>query len=175
MFDNISLIGTKPPAIVLQTRRGADINNSQSLPPDEPSIRKDHHLASQHPYWELRRQAYGLCNCAGVVWGNRRTAIYEQTEWELILKDDGYRRFSHTQRDPLSPGDLVLYRMQNSDKFLHVGMIIKLVEGLSEPSPFLISKWNDCSREVVHQLHDVPQQYRSFGYQVEYWTDRDPI
>ncbi len=78
--------------------------------------------------WEVRRGPTGVYNCAGHVWASRRTAIHETEDIEAILRDDGYRVLE--QKESPRPGDLVLYRLADTDEPFHVGQVIEMREML---------------------------------------------
>jgi len=119
--------------------------------------------------WKQRKPATGGYNCAGHVWASRRTAILEPEAWRLILMDDGYRRLPDSEEP--SPGDLVLYVDRRDNGFLHVGEILELRESIGRRAPWVLSKWNSTSGEVMHYVHDVPFRMQ-FDVRCEYWSDR---
>jgi hypothetical protein len=103
------------------------------------------------------------------VWASRRTAICELEAWRFILMDDEYRRLSDSEEP--SPGDLVLYVDRQDNGFLHVGQILELREWTGRRVPWVLSKWNSTSGEVMHYVHDVPIRVQ-FDVRWEYWSDR---
>ena len=119
-----------------------------------------------------RKPACGVYNCAGHVWASRRTTILEDFAWNMVLADDGYRQLD--QGEPPAPGDLVIYR-DREHGFLHVGMIAELRQGItaeSPPIPWVLSKWDSTSGEVLHHFADVPFAKQGFALVIECWTDR---
>jgi hypothetical protein len=176
MFESALLLGTTERSIVVQTHRGRDIQNSIEPPVGDAERRKYERLLQQFGQnWVRRKPATGVYNCAGHVWASRRTSIFEESEYEAILKDDGYRQLEEGER-PLV-GDLVLYRDQDARiGFLHVGIIVELRPGITAESPripWVLSKWDSASGEVLHQLTDAGHFYRApFAPVAEYWTER---
>lgn len=132
-------------------------------------------LVSAHPGWEIRKRACGVYNCFGHVWASRRTAVYEESEVERILADDGYRVLASAET-PLQ-GDLALYALVAGGDLLHVGLVVELRRisssggsPLGHGAPWVLSKWNDVSGEVVHHVNDVP--FPADEFSVAFWTDR---
>lgn len=174
MFEYAKLIGTPPEGIALETRRKHAIKNQQAPDPDYQSQRVDQLRKDQHPAWELRKNCTGLYNCYGQVWASRRTAIYDADQLEIIRNDDGYTELRDDERP--ERGDLAVYRATNGGRsIMHVGLVVELrqlsVGGIIlDPTPWILSKWNDASSEVVHHFNDVPWDTGSFT--LSYWTDR---
>ena len=175
MFEVAHLLGPTERSIVLQTQRGRDVKNSVEPPIGEPQRRKYELLLQRFGQnWVRRKPATGVYNCAGHVWASRRTSIFEESEYEKILLDDGYHKLGRAE--PFAPGDLVLYRDQDPKiGFLHVGMILEVRSGIAGGSPSLpwvLSKWDSASGEVLHYVHDVPFNRPPFSPVTEYRTDR---
>jgi hypothetical protein len=173
MFEEAQLLGSTERSIVVQTRRGREVKNLIELEPGEREQRKYERLFKQYGrYWVRRKPASGVYNCAGHVWASRRTAIFEESAWEMILQDDAYRKLPSGEQ-PM-PGDLVIYRDSNVG-FLHVGMILELRSGITQESsriPWVLSKWDSTSGEVLHHVQDVPFNQQHFTFLWEYWSDR---
>jgi hypothetical protein len=166
VFETVRLVGSDEVEIPVYTRRNRAVHNSQ--PPavvDERLREKYARLLAAHPTWEPRKVACGVYNCSGHVWASRRTAIYDQPEIDKILNDDGYRTFRDGEQPAL--GDLILYYMGES--FCHVGIVFELrsinLPGLPvimpgvvphQPTPWILSKWDDTSGEVFHHWQHVP-------------------
>lgn len=174
MFEFLKLSGSSEKGIEVQTKRGTSIPNLQAPPPDARTIQVFQALLHKHRQWVLRKEACGLYNCAGHVWASRRTAIYDQPSFELILREDDYRVLLSGEAP--HHGDLVLYRIAGNGNILHVGVVSELRE-LTVPGslpdsatriPWILSKWNDTTGEVLHHYRDVPWS----EYEVFFWTDR---
>jgi hypothetical protein len=91
----------------------------------------------------------------------------------VILREDGYRRLSNGERK--APGDLVLYVEQTGDEILHVGTILQLRQGVAQDAeriPWVLSKWDSKSGEVIHKAYDVPYESQGIPFRIEWWTDR---
>jgi hypothetical protein len=72
-------------------------------------------------------------------------------------------------------GDLVLYADEETSEHIHVGMIMEMRDGVSRESPkipWVLSKWNSTSGEVMHYVSDVPYGKQRIQAKIEYWTDR---
>src|SRR4051812_42504553 len=108
MISGIIRGGSTERSITLQTHLGNNIKNLVELPPGPREINKFKKILSKHSSWEVRRPPYGVCNCVGHVWANRRTCVVSEIESNVILlfKDDGYRVFD-CKNETVWPGDLV--------------------------------------------------------------------
>jgi hypothetical protein len=170
MKDQLALIalsGTPPRSIVVQTKAGNDIENSQALPPSADNLRviarMEERFAGQ---WQRRTVATGTYNCAGHVWASRRTSIYEKPEWTKVLSDDGYRQISDEE---IFIGDLALYALEG--RFLHVALIVQIQYVGNSRVPRLLSKFSDFSGEYLHRLREI--DLAAFpNYEISFWTDR---
>ncbi len=177
MFEELKLLGATERSIVVQTRKGTPIDNLVEIEPGEPERRRYRLLLEKFGRnWEERKPATGVYNCAGQVWASRRTSILSEGAWHTILTEDGYRHL----RDVETPaaGDLVLYASEDVGGYLHVGMILKVQDGISRESPripWILSKWNSTSGEVMHHAHDVPYDMQKMPFRIECWTDRPAV
>jgi len=175
MFEEIKLLGPAERSIVVQTRTGTAIKN---VVEPEPGLQQQRHyqllLEKYGQRWQPRKPATGGYNCAGHVWTSRRTGLFDPKDWRIILKEDGYRQLPQQER-PL-PGDLVLYVDQGNEEILHVGELLELRPGVapqSESIPWVLSKFNATSGEVMHYVGDVSfWESQGFLVRIEYWTDR---
>lgn len=114
--------------------------------------------------WQVRAPIDVHYNCAGHVWGSRRTSIYKLKEWIKILEEDGYSRTS----SPV-PDDIVIYYMDDGS-MAHVARVHQLIPSDFGPSvAVVVSKWGDMGGEVCHFVHEVPHSIRA---KYEFWTDR---
>jgi hypothetical protein len=173
VFETVRLFGSDEAGIHLHTRRNRPILNSQAPATLDDRLRQKYaRLLGQHQRWEPRKASCGVYNCSGHVWASRRTAIYDQPEIEKILDDDGYRALRDAEQFMLS--DLVLYYVRGS--FYHVGVVAELrpviVSGAAagQPTPWILSKWDDSSGEVLHHWLDTP--WANDNPRTEFWTDR---
>jgi hypothetical protein len=160
MFEIARLVGTPPKRFILQTRERRDVANSQSCEPDEKTRTLYHGFRKPHPFWKNRKAACGVYNCAGLVWANRRTSIYDENEYSKILNDDGYR--SIASEEQLQPGDIVIYLRRTADNLrntLHVGIVLCLDKVGATTFKWILSKWSDQYGEDIHKLKDVPEHY----------------
>ena len=176
MFEEVRLLGSTERQIVVQTHKGREVENHIEPEPGEQQRRKVKLLFKKYgASWLKRKPACGVYNCAGHVWASRRTSIFEDSDWDMILTDDGYRKLQ-TGESPW-PGDLVIYRDRSSG-YLHVGMILALAEGITPDSPripWVLSKWDSASPEVIHYFYSTPWLQQGFSVEAEYWTDRPSL
>ena len=159
MFE-IANLSSEPRSLSLVTSRNNDIKNYVAPEPAEKHVQAFNAIRARYS-WTERRPAYGICNCAGLVWASRRAAIDSQDAWNLILLDDNYRRL-HLDETPM-PGDLVIYEESKSG-FLHVGVVLELaplIHSSSNYSTRVLSKLSDSYGEVIHREHDILAWYRS--------------
>ena len=173
MFDQQKLIGQNKRMLRLDTRTGQPIENEVAALPTKQSLAREQILATKFgTNWEKRIGLCGIYNCAGLVWASRRTAIYEDAEWDKIYQDDDYRELKGSEL-PM-PGDLAIYS-QNMVGYIHVGLVLSLGQGVlptGKPFPKILSKWGDASGEYIHYPGDVPFQGHFSDFQLKYWTDR---
>ena len=172
MFELARLIGTQQKRIVLQTRTGRNVENSQSPEPGAKINRAYENLLGDHFAWLNRKPACGIYNCFGLVWASRRTSIYDESEISKILTDDGYRQLENEIH--LQPGDVVLY-LRRTDKMhdtLHAAIVLKLEMIGTSVIPWVLSKWSDVYGEDIHALRDLPKGEHYRDCLVEFWTDR---
>lgn len=169
MLEKARLVGTPPKEIILQTRAGHCVPNSQSCEP-EARNRARYDMIRRNHAWVNRKPACGVYNCFGLVWASRRTAIYEEQSISQILIEDGYRLLQ-TDEQPL-PGDLVLYLHLSGEvrDTCHAAIIMKLEQRGPGMVPWLLSKWNDVCGEDIHAIRDVPPSLGNCA--IEFWTDR---
>jgi hypothetical protein len=172
MLELARLIGTPQKKIVLQTRAGRNIANSQSCEPGEIIHINYNRLSRQHPGWRRRKPACGIYNCFGLIWASRRTSIYDENEITKILIDDGYHRLDDETK--LLPGDIVIYlsRTDRERDTLHAAVILAMEMIGTAAIPFVISKWSDAYGEDIHALRDLPTGDHYRDCIIEFWTDR---
>lgn len=173
MLEMARLIGTPRGKIILQTRAGRNLENSQSCEPDA-RIRDRYNLFRRNHFsWVNRKPACGVYNCFGLVWASRRTSIYDESEFSKILTDDGYRQLALDEQP--QPGDIVLYLYQTGDTLrdtLHVAIVLELGKVGTSVVPRVLSKWSDVFGEDIHVLTDVPKNEYYRNCLIEVWTDR---
>jgi hypothetical protein len=115
---------------------------------------------------EMRRPATGHYNCHGLVFANRRGAIYSPEDVVHLIGDDGYRKVESNEQVRL--GDLAVY--YDGEQIDHTGIVIELrpVGGGGVTIPWVLSKWGPAG-EYIHNIHVSP-----YGSDVRYFTDRPP-
>lgn len=174
MFDSPILQGA-PRGIALETGKRTPIPNEVAPEPSQVNRERYNLLRAKHGQnWEERRSPYGACNCAGLVWAARRTAIYEGSAWDRILSDDGYREI---HEGSARVGDLAIYADPDPKVgFLHVGLVVSfdpVLTGSLNKVPRVLSKLSDFSGEIAHRAPDIMALYKSpLNAQIRYWTDR---
>ncbi len=173
MFDVQRLIGQNRQSLRLDTRAGQHIKNEVAPPPAQQSLAREQvWLNKFRAKWIKRIGPCGIYNCAGLVWASRRTAIYDDPEWDKIYQDDEYRELNGSE-SPM-PGDLAIYS-HSEVGYIHVGQVLSLEPGIlptGRPIPRILSKWDDASGEYIHFPGDVPFRDHFTDFQLRYWTDR---
>jgi hypothetical protein len=154
MFEEFRIRGTPITSIALETRARRRIDNSVSASASAEAI----------------QPAGGGYNCAGHIWASRRTAIYERKEWDKILSDDGYRQLR--DREPILPGDIVIYRDPDPGiGIIHFAEVMR-VENQRMNVVFALSKWCDWAGEYLHHVADIQFRQNFPDVHIEYWTER---
>jgi hypothetical protein len=170
MFGDVNILGTPPRGIKLQTRRGNDIANEAALAPEARHIRSFQDLLTVFNRWEVRCDPIGIYNCAGHVWASRRTSIYDDFAYRLIIDDDGYREISEAN---VRPGDITIYLDEEDREIYHVGLVVEmreLVVGGSTRVPWVLSKLGDSMGEVLHSAYDF--RLPNYSLRPRFWTER---
>jgi len=146
-------------SIVIQTRPGTDIPNSQETGPLLP---KDLLQANiyERTYTNVvfRTKPCGYYNCHGLTFASRRSWITEHSDVHLILKEDNYKEIS--QADAGS-GDVVVY-FEKGDP-LHSGIVVEVIRNAIIPDQKILSKWGGL-QECVHNLRDCPYSSQFVKY-----------
>jgi hypothetical protein len=174
LFDRARFIGTPSEGLALETRRRNRIGNAVGLEAVSYGQEKKFWAMVTALRWIARRPPTGVYNCAGHVWAARRTGIFEPSAWEMILTDDGYRALEEGD-EAVRQGDLVLYRLVDTNEIFHVGEVIEIrrLEGLGGKSvPWILSKLDATSGEVLHAVEQVPYKEQGLPFRIEFWTDR---
>ena len=174
VFEEAKLVGPTERSIVVQTREGTNITNVIEPEPGVQQRQFYRLLLQRHGrHWEERKPATGGYNCAGHIWASRRTALLDPSEWRVILREDGYRQLLN--REPKFPGDVVLYVERSTDEILHVARILRLRRGVAPGArriPWVLSKWDSKSGEVLHSAYDIPYNDQGIPVRIEWWSDR---
>lgn len=174
MFETAPILGSREERIVVETRKRTPLTNFIVPEPEFQHLQWYELLCKKYgTRWLPRKPATGGYNCAGHVWASRRAALPEESEWRIILNDDGYRPLADDE--VVCPDDLVLYVEEPVNEILHVARIVGIREGQPAGSlriPWAVSKWNATSGEVMHSVYDVPYTEQGFRFRREFWTDR---
>lgn len=144
------------------------------LPTQAPQQQINAYRALRTPFetrWQNRRQAYGICNCYGMAFANRRTSIPDELGDDIlarILHDDRYTQRTENQA---LPGDLVLYRDRDHG-YVHVAVLVENDRENGIPRLRAISKWGPYTGEDIHNVYE--HHFRSAGWviSVEFWAER---
>lgn len=137
------------PSIVVQTRRGTGIANSQPTRATVLELRQADELRRRYNACFFRTGPIPFYNCHGLTFASRRTRLWEPASIRTILIEDGY---SEIPRERASAGDVVLYTAR-SGEVEHSGVVLEV-----PPLPFLpmvLSKWGG-GPEVVHSIAACP-------------------
>lgn len=174
MFETARLLGSAERSIIVETHRGTRLANVIEPVPGHQQRQFYQALLKRYgENWRERKLATGVYNCAGHVWASRRTSLLEPGQWRLILDEDGYRRLDAPGE--VFPGDLVIYADRTSSEILHVAQVLELRPGLRPEGPripWVLSKWDAKSGEVMHLAYDVPYEKQGIEFSIEWWTDR---
>jgi hypothetical protein len=175
MFDSVRLVGTPMQGLALETRSRTRIRNIVGLDKVAWGQEQKFKGMCRTFAWTVRRPPTGLYNCAGHVWASRRTGLHEPEDYETILREDGYRPLN--ENEPPRQGDLVLYRLDETNEILHVGEVIEVREVIpgapgGRGVPWILSKIDSTSGEVMHPVGSVPYDQQGLRYRCEFRTDR---
>jgi hypothetical protein len=144
--------------IILQTRKGRNIENAQSKEFSLAEERGDRDLVVKFPGIVTRAPLNPMYNCHGLVFASRRTGIFDNTALNTILADDGYVQI---QRHEVLPGDVILYFAPDG-VIEHSGIVVS-----SPEAPLFIakvvSKWGRA-REVLHWANECPYPQADIRY-----------
>lgn len=115
-------------------------------------------------------------NCAGLVWASRRAILPNPGEWEVLLKEDGYRQVSDSE---VAVGDIAVYRSNSDGTIIHVGRVclfdkLLLGGGISTDGPrvpMVIGKLGPTMGEVIHRKDHITIDGGS-DFASAFYTDR---
>lgn len=158
MFEKFLLFPPSCVEIPLVTRAIKQIKNCVAPNPGPENIAIWKKLLKKHRDWEPRKPPVGGYNCAGHIWGSRRTAIYdEEGEVAQIRSED---ELSEVKESDLAPGDIVVYYLNHSSRpyFLHVAEVIEVPEN-GRIGIKVLSKFSDWGGEVFHSHVNVPPSW----------------
>ena len=146
-------------SIRLDTAQGTAIENYQI---SEISNFEQSQFAVYDKWQEgrvLRAGPTGQYNCHGLSFATRRTGIYDRTEVEKILHEDGYREIHPSKA---LPGDVILYLAEDGDAE-HSGLVVSAPDKLMLGVPQVISKWGKYS-EFIHWANQCPYSFANSKY-----------
>lgn len=144
-------------SIVIQTRKGNDINNFQN--PEISIFNKNQFTAieNKYKYAKKRTEPTGLYNCHGLTFANKRCFVDEPDQVLMILNDDEYKE---VDIKAVLPGDIIIYFSDGDVE--HSGVVIE--EPISPLYvPKVVSKWS-CHAEFIHFANDCPYDKSNIKY-----------
>lgn len=157
-----TLLNSEPIELKLQTRRGSDIDNGQSLSYSILELSEFQKLDREYggkSSITFRTDGSFIYNCHGMTFASRRTMITLPSEIRKILEEDEYLNINETE---VLPGDVAIYMKEN-------GEIEHSATVLTEPSketlliPRVVSKWGKY-KEVIHWVSDCPYKWDKILY-----------
>lgn len=162
------LFGNEKHKIVVQTRKGRDIDNEQFKEIDATELNQLHRMVNEFRHsCTLRSRASPIYNCHGMTFASRRTNIYHADCLRKIIEDDGYEEVS---KQDVLPGDVALY--WNEGDIDHSGIVVEIKKDLLFPVPWICSKWGR-GPEFVHSFDNCPPHYNVSGikfYRIKSWN-----
>jgi hypothetical protein len=151
--------------IIIQTRKGTDISNSQFHELTHFELAQAADLSKKYLGVTIRTSPNPLYNCHGFTFGSRRSGIYD-IDLSKIIQEDGY---SEIQLVDVLAGDIILYF--DRDGYLsHSGIVTeKPISPLM--IPIIVSKWGKFG-EIIHPAHLVPDIYGIIRryYRITQWN-----
>ncbi|MEX1224845.1 MAG: hypothetical protein WEA31_09890 [Pirellulales bacterium] len=172
MFEQIAG-GSVGARIVVQTRLGRSIDNEIRPFTSHDRQRAD---VQYHQYriqfgnrWIQRKSACGGYNCFGMLFASRRTGIFEASEVEKILHDDGYELLDDVRS--VRTGDIVLYRLKPSGELAHGSRVVTVVPRKPVPDIWVLSKWNIGWGEDIHPIGEICMENSVRHWEI--WTERN--
>ena len=160
------LFGNEKHNIVVQTRKGRDIDNQQFKEITPFELNQLHKLDKYRKDCTFRSGVSPIYNCHGMTFASRRTGIFELDSLKLIISDDGYEEVA--QANTL-PGDVAIY--QEGGDIQHSGIVVEIRNrNISFPVPWICSKWGK-GPEVIHAFFNCP--YKPEGikfYRIKSWN-----
>lgn len=167
------MFGDTRQRLALATKAGNPIPNEIGASLTSNDFNKWNQTYAKYSFslnWRQRKLPDGSYNCAGHVWGSRRTCIHDQEAILQIFGEDKFKTITENQADI---GDIAVYWQAPSRDFLHAGRIVKIEKGGNIVSTIhVLSKLNDWGGEIIHRLPDLPYRQQGIPFLTEIWTDR---
>lgn len=144
--------------IVVQTRCGNDIPNTQVHELTAYHLHTIHLLEKQYPQAEFKPKFIPIYNCHGMTFAARRTGIFEGLSVRQILREDKYAEIDRLET---LPGDIIVYFDDRGD-VEHSGFV------LEKPKPpvyypRIVSKWGH-GPEATHFANHCPYSLGDVHY-----------
>ena len=115
------LFGNEKHKIVVQTRKGRDIDNQQFKEISHFELNQLRDYAGYRKDCTFRNDVSPIYNCHGMTFASRRTGIFELDSLKLIISDDGYEEVA--QENTL-PGDVAIY--EEDGDIQHSGIVVEI-------------------------------------------------
>ncbi|MFC2002976.1 hypothetical protein ACFLV4_03410 [Chloroflexota bacterium] len=152
------IVPGKPTSIIVQTRVGNPIPNSQIHEFSSYETNLFPIYERDFPKATFREPPNPIYNCHGLSFASKRTGIDKNYALRTILCDDGYKE---VEKEKVLPGDIALYYTEDGD-IEHSGIVI------SEPDkhlkiPQVLSKWGSY-KEAIHPANYCPYETRFIRY-----------
>lgn len=153
--------GPNEKSIIMQTKIGRDIPNSQSHEISAFERNQYSRIDKDFHYIKFRTNPNPIYNCHGLIFASRRTGISDNEALHHILDDDGY---AEIEEGDVIPGDTILYFSTDGD-IEHSGVVV------SKPDkqlriPDVLSKWGKY-KEVIHAANNCPYTFNVKYYRVK--------
>lgn len=155
-------------ALRLDTRKKNHIRNVQKMERHPDALSAGARIIEATYNGAKCVSATALYNCAGLVFGSRRTWVdIEISEW--ILREDDFQRLPNSA--DWDVGDVVVYR--KGDTITHVARIRSIVRPIAcgEIQVIVVSAWGE-SGEYVHPWKAVSPL---LGTPTEVWSQRKAV
>ena len=146
--------------IALSTTEGTHIPNGQitEISSFELNSGKDFDAKYGRMIRYRSRHFSLIYNCHGLTFANRRTAIFDDSAIQVILREDGYEEVDIVH---VLPGDIVLY-IGEDGSVDHSGIVVSEPDGMLK-IPLVMSKWAKYA-EVVHCVNQCPYPLQDIRY-----------
>lgn len=136
--------------IVVQTRRGSDIDNFQAEEISQSDLAAVGRYRQRYPLAVERTRPSPTYNCHGLTFASRRTRIPDAGDVAKVLAEDDY---VDVPMGEVMPGDVVIYSRDGDLR--HSGVVLQVRHEGGLTTPMILSKWGDCF-EAIHSQFECP-------------------
>ncbi len=144
--------------IALVTKSGTPIKNIQSREFSNFEAGQFAVFDRKYPLVRKRTEPNPIYNCHGLTFASRRTQIFQSSDIQIILKEDGY---TEIDKSSVLAGDVIVYFDPNGDAE-HSGIVVAVLDGPLK-SLSIVSKWGKY-RELIHSEYDCPYNLTNIKY-----------